>query len=151
MIIVRIRRGGCGDSNRPARRLQERLRMRVFIYLQYNGVKKLLAQPFQSHKGAGQNCSGNLRICNYERYDRFRYDLPLCIYVLHWVINPIHIQIPGLCHCRNLWHHGVGFESQLILAFINLLGVVPVDHIGNVPVGVLLGKPAYGGIIVSGP
>ncbi len=45
---------------------------------------------------------------------------------------------------------GIGFQAQFVLALVDLLGIVPVDHVGGAPVGVRLGEAAYGWVVVPG-
>ena len=45
---------------------------------------------------------------------------------------------------------GIVFQPQLVLALVDLLRVVPVDAVGCVPVGVLLGETAGCGIVIAG-
>ena len=40
------------------------------------------------------------------------------------------------------------FQAQGVFPLVDLLGIVPVDHVGGVPVGVLLGEPADQRVIV---
>ena len=63
-------------------------------------------------------------------------------------ISAIHRQIPTLHNRRDLRCIGVRFQPQLILALVDLLGIVAVDAVRRVPVGVLLGKTADIGVII---
>ena len=45
---------------------------------------------------------------------------------------------------------GVVFQPELVFALIDLLRVVPVDAVGCVPVGALLGEAAGCGVVVAG-
>ncbi len=49
---------------------------------------------------------------------------------------------------RDLRCIGVRLQAQLILALVDLLGIVAVDAVRRVPVGVLLGEAADIGIII---
>ncbi len=60
------------------------------------------------------------------------------------------MQIPALHDCYDLGNMGIGFQAQLVLPLVDLLRVVPIDHVGGVPVGILLREAAYGRIIVAG-
>ena len=46
-------------------------------------------------------------------------------------------------------HVGICFQPQLVFPLVDLLRVVPVDHVCGVPVGVLLGEAADGWVVVS--
>ena len=72
------------------------------------------------------------------------------IIVFNWTIAAVNIQIPALAYSRDLRQHGVGSQTQYVLTCVNLLGIVPIDHVCGVPVGVLLGEAADGRIIISG-
>ena len=63
-------------------------------------------------------------------------------------ISAIHIQISALHDGGDLRCIGVRFQPQLILALVDLLGIVAVDAVRRVPVGILLGKTADIGIII---
>ena len=71
--------------------------------------------------------------------------------VQHRIIDCVHIQVPALHDGGDLGDIGVGGQAQGVLPLIDLLGVVPVDHVGGVPVGVLLGETANAGVVVPGP
>lgn len=47
------------------------------------------------------------------------------------VIDRIYIQIPTLHDCSDLRPVGIQCRAQCILSFVDLLGVVPVDHVGS--------------------
>ena len=63
-------------------------------------------------------------------------------------ISAIHIQISALHDGGDLRCIGVRLQAQLVLALVDLLGIVAVDRIGGRPVGVLLGEAADIGIVI---
>ena len=63
-------------------------------------------------------------------------------------ISAIHIQISALHDGADLRCIGVRLQPQLILALVDLLGIVAVDAVRRVPVGVLLGEAADIGVII---
>ena len=65
-------------------------------------------------------------------------------------IDAIHIQIPTLHDRCDLRRIGVAFQPELVFTLVDLLRIVPVDAVGCVPVGVLLGEAAGCGIVVAG-
>ena len=65
-------------------------------------------------------------------------------------ISAIHIQISALHDGGDLRCIGVRLQAQLVLALVDLLGIVAVDRIGGRPVGVLLGETADVGTVISG-
>ena len=68
---------------------------------------------------------------------------------MDWITDPVHIQITALHDSSDLRRVGIRFQAELILALVDLLGIVPVDRIGSRPVGILLGEAANGWIVVS--
>ena len=44
---------------------------------------------------------------------------------------------------------GIGFQPQAVFTLVDLLGIIPVDHVCGVPVRILLGKAADGWVVVS--
>ena len=65
-------------------------------------------------------------------------------------ISAIHIQISALHDGGDLRCIGVRLQAQLVLALVDLLGIVAVDAVRRVPVGVLLGEAADVGTVISG-
>ena len=63
-------------------------------------------------------------------------------------ISAIHIQISALHDGGDLRCIGVRFQAQLVLALVDLLGIIAVDRIGSRPVGVLLGEAADGRVVI---
>ena len=68
---------------------------------------------------------------------------------MDWITDTVHIQISALHDGSDLRRVGVRFQAQLILALVDLLGIVPVDRIGSRPVGILLREAATGRIVIS--
>ena len=68
---------------------------------------------------------------------------------MDWITDTVHIQISALHDGSDLRRVGVRFQAQLILALVDLLGIVPVDRIGSRPVGILLREAANGRIVIS--
>lgn len=66
------------------------------------------------------------------------------------IIYPVHIEIPCLPDGQQLRDGGEILSAIGIHGDIQFLHRVPVDHVSSIPVGILLCKAAYGGIIVSG-
>lgn len=65
-------------------------------------------------------------------------------------ISAIHIQISALHDGGDLRGIGIRFQPEFIFALVDLLGIVAVDAVRRVPVGVLLGEAADGRVVVAG-
>ena len=72
----------------------------------------------------------------------------VCISIQYRIPDPIHIQISALHDGGDLRCIGVRLQAQLVLALVDLLGIVAVDRIGGRPVGILLSEAADIGIII---
>ena len=70
------------------------------------------------------------------------------IHICDRAIPTVHIQIPRLHDCIDLRDICIRFQPQRVFPLVDLLRVIPVDHVGDVPVGVHLGETPNGGIIV---
>ena len=88
------------------------------------------------------NCSANATYysangpsCKHEYVATF-------IHVHNWVVATVCIQIAALDD---------GHKAGGVVVVVELQGVIAVDHVAYVPVGVLLGEAADDGVIVSGP
>ena len=69
-------------------------------------------------------------------------DFAIFIRILYRIAHRIDIQIAALDD---------GHKTGGVVVVVELQGVIAVDHVAYVPVGVLLGKAADDGAIVSGP
>ena len=63
-------------------------------------------------------------------------------------ISAIHIQISALHDGGDLRGIGIRFQPEFIFALVDLLGIVAVDAVRRVPVGVLLGEAADGRVVI---
>ena len=70
------------------------------------------------------------------------------IHIGNRIPDPIHIQIPALHDGGDLRRIGIRFQAQFVFALVDLLGIIAVDAVRRVPVGVLLGKTADIGVII---
>lgn len=77
-------------------------------------------------------------------------DLTVQIVVSYRIVCTIHIQVSGLGDGGDLWNAGVGPQAEGVLALVDGLRVVTVDHVRDVPVPVRLREAANGRRVVSG-
>ncbi len=64
------------------------------------------------------------------------------------IINPIPIQIPRLHDGGDLRRIDIPACPKRVFILSDLLGLIAVDHVGGVPVGVLLRESSDAGIII---
>ena len=70
--------------------------------------------------------------------------------MVYRVISTVASNVHSLHDRRDLRRIGVVFQPELVFTLVDLLRIVPVDAVGCVPVGVLLGEAAGCGIVIAG-